>query len=183
MLNKYNIKQLDTRVHRMQIVRIFSLLTLIVVYTYAIEITSHEEKFTLLCVEESSVGFDWNNNQWNPTDFKVSTLVIKKVDKAADMYFCSKSSTKDIGGYITVEQCYSTKMHSNSYVSKQMCSESWDKEDKSKNMSMLDCQSLTGSMKILVSNGSFIRTNTHTNMTNSGKHSSIFISHGHCSKI
>ena len=56
---------------------LFASLVLISNYSNA-EITSYDERFTLLCEIEGSTGFNWSNGNWHQANFIAGQKYIKK---------------------------------------------------------------------------------------------------------
>ena len=50
------------------------------------DITSIDERFTLLCQDDKATGFKWKNDEWKQTNWTPGMTVIKKHDyvKSAD---------------------------------------------------------------------------------------------------
>ena len=63
------------------------LLLLLFSFSYSIaDITSVDERFTLLCQADKITGFKWRNGEWIQTNWKPDMTIIKKHDyeKSAD---------------------------------------------------------------------------------------------------
>jgi hypothetical protein len=44
------------------------------------EITDSQKPFSMLCVAEKAIGFDWQNNDWVQSNYKQNTYVLTKLD-------------------------------------------------------------------------------------------------------
>ncbi|WP_435187477.1 hypothetical protein ACMAZA_04820 [Pseudothioglobus sp. nBUS_23] len=135
---------------------LFASLVLISNYSNA-EITSFDERFTLLCEIEDSTGFNWSNGNWYQANFKAGQkYIIKKQDdeksEDADDYdyakvknmFCSygQEAESDNASYITRDGCYMIKEfgeESTAFNSK-LCRERWSKDSQgSLKLDKVDC--------------------------------------------
>ena len=124
---------------------LFASLVLISNYSNA-EITSYDERFTLLCEIEGSTGFNWSNGNWHQVNFKAGRkYIIKKQDdeKSIDAEdfdfdkvknrFCAYGQEEEYEDYSSVYKngCYTIKEfgeESNGFNSK-LCRETWDKDE------------------------------------------------------
>ena len=66
------------------------------------EITSTEERFSLLCEAEQSAGFRWKDNNWTKMNWTLPKYIITKKDyepssdwDEAEHYMCSRNKKGD----------------------------------------------------------------------------------------
>ena len=132
--------------------------SLIVMSSYSnAEITSYDERFTLLCEIEDSTGFNWSDGNWHRTNFKGGQkYIIKKQDdeKSEDAEdfdfdkvkntFCAYGQEEEVENYSSVyrDGCYMIKEfgeESTEFNSK-LCRETWDKDEQgSLKLDMVGC--------------------------------------------
>ena len=108
------------------------------------EITSYDERFTLLCEIEDSTGFNWSNGNWHQANFiGGQKYIIKKQDdeKSRDAEDYDDSEVKNM--FCTFEQeeeyenassihrdaCYMIKKfgEESHAMNSKLCRETWDK--------------------------------------------------------
>ena len=134
---------------------LFASLVLISNYSNA-EITSYDERFTLLCEIEGSTGFNWSNGNWHQVNFKAGRkYIIKKQDdeKSEDdedfnfdevkNRFCTFGQEEDYEDSSSIKRdgCYMIKEfgeESNSFSSR-LCRERWIKDGFSLKLDKVVC--------------------------------------------
>ena len=111
------------------------------------EITSYDERFTLLCEIESSTGFKWSNGNWHQTRFYAGEkYVIKKLDDVISQLdedwfhgvnypyeFCSvhQEGESDWGDSVWRDGCYMVREleHKEVGIEYSNCRELWLRDD------------------------------------------------------
>jgi hypothetical protein len=109
------------------------------------EISSYDERFTLLCEIEDSTGFNWSGGNWHQTDFSGGRkYIIKKQDdeKSVDAedydygkvknMFCAYGQEEESEDYSSVikDGCYMIKEFGEEShgANSKLCREHWDKD-------------------------------------------------------
>ena len=120
------------------------------------EITSFDERFTLLCEIEDSTGFNWSNGNWHQANFKAGKkYIIKKQDdeksEDAEDYdyakvkntFCTfgQEEVSEGASYIHRDGCYMIKEfgEESSGFNSTLCRETWDKDGRSLKLDTVGC--------------------------------------------
>jgi len=171
------------------------LLILLFLSNYSIaDITSIDERFTLLCQDDKVTGFKWKNDEWKQTNWTPNMTVIKKHDyvKSADDddWIDDESITRACAFRQegSNSACYSiTKLGDESdewdYVS---CSEWWGTDGTgSKKLNSVSCkEKLFAEKWSFEINGAFVAIKDMFNLSPiNGEKDSIYIRVGKCSVL
>jgi len=152
------------------------------------EITNVDEKFTLLCVDEKSTGFNWKKGDWHQTNFITGQkYIIKKHDKplssnspgyvrnSTENRLCAFNQRESREWTTSVSQdgCYSIKEFGKEtrMVDYTICREDWSKDQQSKlSLKEIFCKKrATNSEWIISPNEWFHRSNMHSNLDSDPK--------------
>jgi hypothetical protein len=150
-----------------------------------------------LCIEEKSTGFNWVNNQWVPTQFKVTRkYLVKKLPFESYKDFQAKTKNKlifcnepketkisDEGNSFTgfVEVCYENKIvgEESTILNMSMCSEYWSKGKLEK----ISCDKASPPF-FFHPDGQFIRFPWHSDIQRTAENKdSLALTVGSCSKV
>ncbi len=150
-----------------------------------------------LCIEEKSTGFNWANNQWVPTQFKVTRkYLVKKLslesykdiqakEKNKSIFCTEPKETKisDEGGSFTgfVEVCYENKTvgEESSVFNVSMCTEFWKKGK----LERISCDKSIPQF-FFHPDGQFIRFPWHSDIQRTAENKdSLALTVGSCSKV
>ena len=150
-----------------------------------------------LCIEEKSTGFNWKNNQWVPTQFKVTNkYLVKKLPFESYKDFQAKSKNKSIfctepketkisdeGNSFTgfIEVCYENKIvgEESTILNVSMCTEYWSKGK----LERISCDKSIPQF-FFHPDGQFIRFPWHSNIERTSESKdSLALSVGSCSKV
>mgnify|MGYP003654778154 CR=1 FL=1 len=152
--------------------------------------------FSSLCIEEDSVGFNWEDSDWQQVNFKKDTLIVRKLagqaleDASASgqcvEFMRPKDRIYEDAGLKTLIGCYSTsKIGKVAYP--KWCEELYTKADGSWELWNIDCtDNQLGELISFRPNGGFIRHHISGNVDPNPKNDykdSLSISHGKCSII
>ena len=156
-----------------------------------------------VCSEKDTVGYRWNDNNWEKGNFQLSTYIIQKKEhrKITDEKFkyCHtglKNKYDDDKDYLAhmrmgakglikvkiLKRCYSIKMQGNKFdeISPpvEFCREIYDY--KTKKILKISCKNNIS----FNPSGNFIKRQIHSNITKMSKYKdSLYISHGVCSSL
>ena len=165
---------------------------LLLVVSLSAEITDRNKSFTLLCIEDAAVGFNWVKGKWEKTNFTQSKYLVKKLslDKCDAtkemkelpiMYDWNKDSKIN-----SRKGCYNIRNHGSEFTkwNTKSCYEEWYKKGDKFYLDTVNCDRIG-----MQPNGKFIKSqlplsvnNIHNNPSNGNK-DSIFVSHGKCSEL
>lgn len=95
--------------------------------------------YSVLCVEEQAVGFNWDNKRWTRANFKGQTLLVSRVpadkylnekDRSFEVLLCEDRRAKDqtFDKVSFVHACYTMIQMGNkpNFLDSQMCVETWE---------------------------------------------------------
>jgi len=150
-----------------------------------------DKSFTSLCVEDSKIGFYWENGKWNKTGFTEDKYIVKKLNsKKCDAEEENAKREKDeYEKWMNSNEtnfrsgCYSINKHGEktTLFSKRTCIEMWNKVNDKFKISKVSCEDMkfnpTGDFT-----KSFLPTGIFDNPKNDYKEP-MSISHGKCSVI
>ena len=120
------------------------LIIFLILFSYSTvnaEITDRDERFTLLCEAEQSVGYRWENNDWTEMNWTLSRYIITKQDYEplydsgeAEHFMCTYNKKGDYHNENTskiyMDSCYLIKKfgEEDDILHYQTCREEWTDE-------------------------------------------------------
>lgn len=148
--------------------------------------------YSVLCIEEQSVGFNWENKQWVPKNFKGKTLMVSRIaadkyinakDKPVDIVSCvdKRADDRNLGVVTLVNACYTMvpvgKMPN--FLDAQMCTEFWE----GNKLSRVTCENHSSKFSFEPAGG-FIKHPWHMDVhLTDAKKDSLTVGVGQCSPI
>ncbi|RYA22484.1 hypothetical protein CRU96_12735 [Malaciobacter halophilus] len=156
---------------------IFILFTLIT-FSFGLELN---KSITLLCVEDKSIGFNWQQKEWTQKNFRTKKYIVKKYNEnECSAKRANKSSFlkwDDSRKTNLRYGCYKVYRHGTKpYRAAEACFESWKKIKSKFTMTDIQCENF-----ILKPNGKFVTSTLPA--TSEGSKVSMSLSHGKCSEL
>ncbi len=149
--------------------------------------------YSVICVEEKSTGFNWENKNWVQANFKPETYIVSRVPadkyrtlveaRANNVYLCEDNSS-EYQKYEKIEfinACYSvTKIGQQpTFLDTNMCSELWE----SKKLISVHCNKHSSKLTFRPT-GNFIKQPWHTDLSSDVPNKdSLTLSVGKCTSI
>jgi len=148
--------------------------------------------YSVLCVEEQAVGFNWENKRWVRKNFNGQTLLISRVpaekylndkDKSVEVLLCEDRRTRDqtFDKVSFVNACYTMiQMGSKpNFLDSQMCIETWE----GNKLARVSCENHTSKFAFEPAGG-FIKQPWHMDVrSEEASKDSLSLGVGKCSPI
>lgn len=127
------------------------------------QVTDENQVFNLLCKEDKSIGFQWQNNEWKQVRFAEETFLLSKLDNKNDNPFCKDlSSTNQIKRYTDLafsKGCYVLKKIGEKSGVGNKCNERWIVKENYISLHDIRCDGIFDYIKADI-DGEFVKSNT-----------------------
>ena len=149
--------------------------------------------YSVICVEEKSTGFNWQNKSWVQANFKEETYIVSRIPvekyrtfveaRANDVYLCDDRSNENSKYEKTefINECYSVTRigQKPTVLDSNMCSEVWE----SKRLVSVHCNKHSSKL-IFQPTGNFIKQPWHSDLLSDEQNKdSLALSVGKCTSI
>ena len=156
-------------------------------------VTEEDDYFTVLCEEEQSTGFNWEDGGWVRTKFITSKIIIKKVKWDEKYVFCTEQEIKNRTEYEDLKWvygCYESKRFGEEWSSYpryavKVCSEWWEEINDEFVLQSVKCDDSPQEINF-APNGYFHKSYFHSNLSSKPKDDykdSLYVSVGKCSTL
>lgn len=171
---------------------VFLFLSLIAASAFGQPAKGSTAGYSVLCVEEQAVGFNWENRRWVKKNFNGQTLLISRVPaekytnektKTVDFLMCEDRSDKNhaFEKMSFVNACYTMVQMGNkpNFLDAQMCVETWE----GNKLARVSCENHTSKFAFEPAGG-FIKQPWHMDVrSEEASKDSLSLGVGKCSPI
>jgi|LWDU01.1.fsa_nt_gi hypothetical protein len=159
--------------------RLLLLTILIFSLSVSASISSKNNYYTSLCIEDESTGFNWVDGKWSLANFNNSKYIVKRFPLSkSPICDVSKAAHNDVRTY----GCYNKKKLGQEFgiFSYQLCTEFWE----SGKLSKVSCSnSVWGDNIEFQPSGIFHTSKIDRTLKYKDSKGSMYVSHGKCSTL